>query len=565
MKKIYSLLLSFVFILATWSQSVTRVAINELYVNPGSGRAEFFELYNNSAVGLFSLDSFSILTYWDNGLSDASLKRGFYVLDLPAVDIPSHGFIVGASGNPFDYQTSCSGSPLQGTAQINWNALAASGSLKLWVEGTANLLDGNPNYDEQTIPGLGVDFNDFFYHKGGGGFDYGVLIFRYRIATGTTELVNTFFGGYVGTILPTEISAMPSLFVDMNLSGADYTIDFTTLLDVVEQENSSAGTDNGYGRTQDGQCAKWKKTSSGCDHNPGFSNGTLTTTGALTTEEIILCPSTPDGTVTAKYNITDGPTESFPVEVQVWENSVFDVDVNAVFHGGSIISGTRAAGTWDEFTYLPETSGIFTIIVYITQDGCSDQKAFGDCSILPITLISFTAKKENNNVILNWQTASEFNNKGFEIQRKSATNDFETVGFVNSQGKSGTSYSLLSYEFSEMNSYPGITQYRLKQVDIDGKYTYSDIRIVQGENSISGIRVFPNPSTNGKVSILMDKTNGNKDVSLVDLNGRIIRQWKNVQSDILRAENIQPGFYLLKIMDRQNNKKTILKVVVSKN
>jgi len=565
MKKIYSLLLSIIFVHVTWSQSVTRVAINELYVNPGSGHAEFFELYNNSAVGLFSLDTFSILTYWDNGLSGSSLKRGFYVLDLPAVDIPSHGFVVGASGNPFDYQTSCSGSPLQGTAQINWNGLPASGSLKLWVEGTANLLDGNPNYDEQTITGLGVDFNDFFFKKGGGGFDYGVLVFRYRIATGTTELVNTFFGGYVGTTLPSEISGMPSLFVDMNLSGTDYTIDFTTLPNVVEQENSSAGTDNGYGRTQDGQCGQWGKTSSGCDHNPGFSNGTLSTTGALTTEEIFLCPSTPDGTVTAKYNITAGPTEAFPVEVQVWENSTFDVDINSVFHGGSTISGARAPGTYDQITYSSAIKGIFTIIVYITQDGCSDQKAFADCAILPITLISFTASKENSNVILNWQTASEFNNKGFEIQRKSGNNDFETIGFVPSQGKSGSSYSKLSYEFSETNIYSGITQYRLKQIDIDGKFSYSVIRVIQGENNKSVIRVFPNPSTDGRFTILMNKTNGNKDVSLIDLNGRILRQWKNVQSDILQAENIQPGFYLLNIIDRQNNKKTILKVVVSKN
>lgn len=568
MKKIFPLLLLFSIVSRA---QVSRIAINEIYVAPGGSNKEFFEFYNNSSAGTFSLDTFSMLTYWDNGLSGPSLIRGFYVMDLPAVTIPSFGFIVGSSGNPFDYQASCSGSPATGTAQINWNALPSSGSLKLWVEGTANLADGNANYDEQSITGLGSTFNDLFFNKGGGGFNYAVLVFRYRAVSGTTSLINSFFGGYTGTTLPSEITAMPSLFVDMNVAGADYTINFATLPNVVEQVNSSAGTDNGYGRTGDGQCGKWGKTSSGCEHTPGSSNGSITSTGSLTTETFTSCPGYPAFQTSANYNITAGPTAAFPVEVQVWDDTSANgaitglgtLDMHSVFKGGSSIAAPRASGTFDNITFIVSDDTAIVMYVYITDDGCSDQVDINECIVLPVTYLSFTAKRLAGSVLLNWQTATETNSRGFEIQRKTGITDFQTIGYVASLAPNGNSFSALSYQFTDNFIVKGITQYRLKQIDIDGKYAYSIVRAVRPEESQAGIIVYPNPSTNGKITVVLANADGHSDAVLIDMHGRIIRRWRSIQSDILQIERLQTGFYTFRVTNRQTGKVKTSKLVVN--
>lgn len=569
MKKIFTILQLLLCMQMSWSQ-VSRVAINELYVAPSGGRSEFFEFYNNSSAGSFSLDTFSILTYWDNGLSGPAFKQGFYVLDLPNVVIPSFGFVVGASASPFDFQTSCSSSPVQGTAQINWNSLPASGSLKLWVQGTANLGDGNPNYDEMSISGLGSTFNDLFFNKGGGGFNYAVLVFRYRGVTGSTELINSFFGGYVGTTLPAAISGMPSLNVTMNIVAANYSINFATLPNVVEQVNASAGTDNGYRRTGDGQCGKWEKSSSGCEHTPGSSNGTITSTGSLTTETFTSCAVFPAYQTSANYNIVAGPASAFPVEVQVWEDTSANgsstglglLDINSVFRGGSAIGAARPAGTFDNVTFLVGDDTSTVLYVYITDDGCSDQLDISECIVLPVSYLSFEASRSGTSVALKWQTATESNNSGFEVQRKTGTSDFQTIGFVKTLAPFGNSNSILHYQFTEINDFKGISQYRLRQVDFDGKYSYSVVRAVKGLASGTGIVVYPNPSQDGRISIMLEKADRYTDVSIYDMQGRIIRQWSSVQTDILQTDRLYNGVYSVRVTNRQTGNVSVQKFVV---
>ncbi len=98
--------------------------------------------------------------------------------------------------------------------------------------------------------------------------------------------------------------------------------------------------------------------------------------------------------------------------------------------------------------------------------------------LLPVELTTFLATLSNNRVQLFWKTASELNNQGFEIQRKLENSEWVTIGFTKGQG---TTTQNNSYEFSDnvthINS--GIVQYRLKQIDFNGDYEYSDIVEVQ--------------------------------------------------------------------------------------
>jgi predicted GH43/DUF377 family glycosyl hydrolase len=91
---------------------------------------------------------------------------------------------------------------------------------------------------------------------------------------------------------------------------------------------------------------------------------------------------------------------------------------------------------------------------------------------VPVELISFTSTSNGNEVILNWSTATEVNNYGFEVQRSTDYKDFFTVGFVKGNG---TTTEQQNYTFSHRNLSNGTNYFRLKQVDYDGSFEYSDV------------------------------------------------------------------------------------------
>lgn len=93
-------------------------------------------------------------------------------------------------------------------------------------------------------------------------------------------------------------------------------------------------------------------------------------------------------------------------------------------------------------------------------------------AVLPVELSSFTASEVNGGIRLEWQTATELNNKGFEVERKVNNGSFSQIGFV--PGK-GTTSETSRYTFEDVNFEAGNTYfYRLKQTDFDGSFTYSD-------------------------------------------------------------------------------------------
>jgi len=111
--------------------------------------------------------------------------------------------------------------------------------------------------------------------------------------------------------------------------------------------------------------------------------------------------------------------------------------------------------------------------------------------IVPVELISFTHRIVNGEVILDWVTATELNNLGFEIQRSLDNNIFVTVGFIEGRGNSTTNQY---YSFTD-ESIAGKVYYRLKQVDYNGSYNYSDVIEVDGV-TVSTLQLeqnYPNP------------------------------------------------------------------------
>lgn len=174
---------------------------------------------------------------------------------------------------------------------------------------------------------------------------------------------------------------------------------------------------------------------------------------------------------------------------------------------------------------------------------------------LPVELSSFTAKMVNQKIILNWSTATEINNYGFEVERKSIS-DWEIIGFVQGNGNSN---SPKNYSFDDENVLQGNLQYRLKQIDNDGKINYSNIvEVVSIPTEYSLYQNYPNPF-NPTTSIAFTLVKDNLvSINVYSVLGELVTIVTNkvypagLQKVEFNAMNIPSGVYLYQIKVGEN-------------
>lgn len=156
----------------------------------------------------------------------------------------------------------------------------------------------------------------------------------------------------------------------------------------------------------------------------------------------------------------------------------------------------RAAqtGNWTELSTASSISGdrILFNAITLSADGyyTLGTKNF-NASPLPIELISFSVFSEDEVVVVSWVTASEKNNAKFTVERSIDGNNFE---FVKETKGAGTSQKIIQYNQTDEKPYKGISYYRLKQSDFDGKTSYSKLVSIQIKNKQEQLSVYPNPS-----------------------------------------------------------------------
>ncbi len=162
---------------------------------------------------------------------------------------------------------------------------------------------------------------------------------------------------------------------------------------------------------------------------------------------------------------------------------------------------------------------------------------------LPITLLGLKGRRVEGlngdlaeEVRLSWETASEVNNKGFEIQVSDNAQTFKTIHFVEGRGNTTT---IQSYSHTTIN--PNDGYYRLRQVDFDGTFSYSPIVFVEG---IENLKVYPNPS-NGKFTIALGKTSGVSSAYLLNTQG--VEVWRgNLPTEKTTVDvSLPAGMYFL--------------------
>jgi hypothetical protein len=161
----------------------------------------------------------------------------------------------------------------------------------------------------------------------------------------------------------------------------------------------------------------------------------------------------------------------------------FIVDSIYIYTGGNLLIELRHEGfsgtsrSLDALT--TSTSGYGTLFRTCWGSGyTANSGSYGNFSIVrinaddpvPVELISFTASASGKNVLLEWVTATELNNSGFEVQRRTVDSEYEAVGFV---AGSGSTTEQRNYLFSDVNVPDGNYSYRLKQIDFNGVFDYS--------------------------------------------------------------------------------------------
>ncbi len=167
----------------------------------------------------------------------------------------------------------------------------------------------------------------------------------------------------------------------------------------------------------------------------------------------------------------------------------------------------------------------------------------------PVEFINFDATPNRSTIDLAWATASERNNKGFEIQRSiNARSGFETIGWVDGFGNTSDRQD---YTFEDSAVRKGITYYyQLRQIDFDGSFEYSDIVSAQIVGKGIGVNMLPNPAKNAVAIILSGNLSDDLTLTIMDIQGRIV-ETQAVAKDATRIDlditAYSAGVYFVKI------------------
>src|SRR5690606_40011291 len=225
-----------------------------------------------------------------------------------------------------------------------------------------------------------------------------------------------------------------------------------------------------------------------------------------------------------------------------------DIYVSIGGQNPGVYLSTNSGNSWLNYGLSGQIANSVTCIAvdssgYVWAGAHQDGVYRTEGRTVPVELVSFSAEINGNNILLNWVTASEINNRGFEIQRLqnykiTELQDWVTVGFINGYG---TTTETNHYSFIDENVTDGTYLYRIKQIDFDGTFEYSNvIEIDIGiPDKFFLSQNYPNPfnpETNIDY-IIPEETLVN--ISLYDITGKKIKELVN--------EKKQPGYYTIKL------------------
>jgi photosystem II stability/assembly factor-like uncharacterized protein len=232
---------------------------------------------------------------------------------------------------------------------------------------------------------------------------------------------------------------------------------------------------------------------------------------------------------------------------------------NIVFNANNIYAGTYSVlESWDKGINWMNTGPDMTVYslavcennIFAGTQGKGIWKRQLSSFLTPVEITSFITVVQNNLVELNWSTATETNNRGFEIQRKTSSGEYVTVGFKNGNG---TSTKINYYTWAEKLQ-PGKYSYRLKQTDYNGKFEYS--KTIEADvvpNAINLEQNFPNPfNPTTTISFSLPKSDNVKLTvynAIGNIVATIVNEYKPAgnYSVQFKGSNLASGIYLYRL------------------
>jgi hypothetical protein len=224
---------------------------------------------------------------------------------------------------------------------------------------------------------------------------------------------------------------------------------------------------------------------------------------------------------------------------------------------------TTTAGSLGTATYDPDNNvNSFSQFVIVN---------FNNSSLMSVELMSFDAeRKDNNNVQINWSTSIEKNSMGFHVEvMYDGSQEFQSIAYADAKGNENYG---ATYDINHFNNYSGISYYRLRIINIDGSFSFSDVKAITGKSQTSTIidmTFYPNP-VQEILKVRLDKLPediNSSVIQIINVNGTVLREHTRTLTSyqVLEIDDIQdlsPSIYLisLKFDNGQNIVKKFIKI-----
>lgn len=170
---------------------------------------------------------------------------------------------------------------------------------------------------------------------------------------------------------------------------------------------------------------------------------------------------------------------------------------------------------------------------------------------LPVKFISFEVARKNKDILVEWSTAEEINNSHFEVQKSENGSTWNTIAQLNGAGNAN---SIKNYAYVDRNAIANLLYYRVRQVDLDGTFTYTPVRMVKNDNNQLDIKI--NSTSGNVVNIHFSKpVAGRVKIKLISLSGQVVddQEANNPVGQIqLNTAGKAKGIYVVSIQDEQN-------------
>jgi hypothetical protein len=401
------------------------------------------------------------------------------------------------------------------------------------IDQTFQVAAGSTHYNEGTI---NVNASTFWVNSGEG-----------PVTMQNTGTININSGGSFRDVVTAGCTLDNDNMIIINSGG------------LVDFDGTNAVLDNSGIITVNGTL----NINSGC-----VNTGTINGSGTLISSSANLAGTVQPGNSVGILNTTNAITFSGTIEIEADDRTTYDVinstntgtlginsatihfilagSVNDYADGDKFQVFTGFAANSDNPTITNSLSGNGLVVAY-NGNGEFEITTGG---LLPVELIDFTAKTTDNQIQLNWQTASEENNHGFEVQRSTDGRDWEVLDFV---AGNGTTLEVQNYTYTDEKPLAGTNYYRLKQMDFDGQFEYSEIvevRIDQLESQ--NVKIYPNPVQD---RLMISNTNGIKNIVVYNTLGQQIRQLTvdNNEQLSIDTNDLPKGIYTVQLQKTNGN------------